>query len=54
MLGIAADGSPLNLGKLRNNIAYRGRLTVHTEGLDMAHNSWTESARPLAGVGAFD
>ncbi|MYM84965.1 pectate lyase [Duganella sp. FT50W] len=41
MLGIAPDGSPLNLGNLRNNIAYKGRLTIHTEGLEMAHNSWT-------------
>ncbi|RMT63865.1 Pectate lyase, partial [Pseudomonas coronafaciens pv. atropurpurea] len=28
-------------GNLVNNIAYKGRLTVNTEGLDMAHNSWT-------------
>lgn len=41
MLGVAPDGAPAKLGNLRNNIAYRGRLTSHTEGLDVAHNSWT-------------
>jgi hypothetical protein len=41
MLGIAPDGSPINFGNLRNNIAYGGKLTLHTEGLDMTHNSWT-------------
>ncbi|KPY83869.1 Pectate lyase [Pseudomonas syringae pv. tagetis] len=41
MAGIAPDGSPTPLGNLLNNIAYRGRLTINTEGLDMAHNSWT-------------
>ncbi|KPX44880.1 right-handed parallel beta-helix repeat-containing protein, partial [Pseudomonas ficuserectae] len=41
MAGIAPDGSLIPLGNLLNNIAYKGRLTVNTEGLDMAHNSWT-------------
>lgn len=41
MLGIAPDGSAVNFGNLRNNIAYLGKLTIHTEGLDMAGNSWT-------------
>ena len=41
MLGAAADGSPVPLGNLRDNIAYKGRLTAHTEGLEMVHNSWT-------------
>ncbi|MEX5538456.1 right-handed parallel beta-helix repeat-containing protein [Pseudomonas syringae] len=41
MAGIAPDGSLIPLGNLFNNIAYKGRLTVNTEGLDMAHNSWT-------------
>jgi hypothetical protein len=41
MLGIAADGGPLNLGNLRNNIAFGPKLTSNTEGLDMAGNSWT-------------
>ena len=41
MLGIAPDGGPLNLGKLRRNIAYGPRPTSNTEGLDLAGNSWT-------------
>ena len=41
MLGIAADGSPVNLGNLRANIAYGPKPTANTEGLDMAGNSWT-------------
>jgi hypothetical protein len=41
MLGIAADGAPLNLGNLRANIAYGAKPTSNTEGLDMAGNSWT-------------
>ncbi|KPY74525.1 Pectate lyase L [Pseudomonas savastanoi pv. savastanoi] len=40
MAGIAPDGSLIPLGHLLNNIAYKGRLTVNSEGLDMAHNSW--------------
>ncbi|TFW19523.1 right-handed parallel beta-helix repeat-containing protein [Duganella callida] len=46
MLGIAADGAAVNLDNLRDNIAYKGKLTVHTEGLEMAHNSWTLSSPP--------
>ena len=41
MLGAAPDGSPIALGNLRNNIAFGGRLTAHTDGLEMAGNSWT-------------
>lgn len=43
MLGIAANGTPLNLGRLRNNLAYGtggGRL-AHMDGSDQAFNSWT-------------
>ncbi|GAB3453560.1 right-handed parallel beta-helix repeat-containing protein [Massilia terrae] len=38
MLGIAPDGSPINIGKLRNNISYSGRLKV--DNTDSAYNSW--------------
>lgn len=41
MLGIAADGSPIALGNLRNDIAFGRRPTSNTDGLAMAHNSWT-------------
>lgn len=44
MLGVAPDGSAIALGNLQNNIAYKGRLIVHAEGLDMTHNSWTMQA----------
>lgn len=45
MLGISADGSPISLGNLRNNIAYGTVLTSHTDGLKMPHNSWTLPTR---------
>lgn len=41
MLSVAPDGSPIALGNLHNNIAYKGRLIINAEGLEMAHNSWT-------------
>lgn len=41
MLGIAPDGARVNLGNLRNNLAYGGKLSRNTEGLDLAYNSWT-------------
>lgn len=44
LLGVAPDGSPISVGNLRNNLAYKGRLVVHADGLDMAHNSWTMPA----------
>lgn len=37
----SADGQALALGHLRNNLGYKGRLVIHADGLDMAHNSWT-------------
>jgi hypothetical protein len=37
MLGIAADGSPVNLGRLRNNLALGA---VKVDGADSAANSW--------------
>lgn len=40
MLGIAQDGSAVNLGVLRNNIAYLGSLTSNMS-TDTAYNSWT-------------
>lgn len=46
MLGIAPDGSPLNLGRLRHNIAYRGTLLGNVAGVDMASNSWDLPAAP--------
>ena len=45
MLGIAPDGSAVNLGNLRNNLAYKGTATANTAGLDMAFNSWTASVQ---------
>ncbi len=44
MLGVAPDGSPVAMGHLRGNIAYGGRLTAHTDGLDVAGNSWAAGA----------
>jgi hypothetical protein len=40
MLGIAADGSPVNLGRLRNNLSYGGRDRLKIDGADSAANSW--------------
>ena len=45
MLGIAPDGSAVNLGNLRNNLAYKGTATANTAGLDMAFNSWTAAVQ---------
>ena len=45
MLGIAPDGSAVNLGNLRNNLAYKGTATSNTAGLDMAFNSWTAAVQ---------
>jgi hypothetical protein len=47
MLGIAADGSPVNLGRLRNNLALGA---VKVEGADSAANSWDLGLR----LGAAD
>jgi hypothetical protein len=40
MLGIASDNSAVNLGVLRNNIAYGSSLTSNMS-TDTAYNSWT-------------
>ena len=40
MLGIAADGAPVNLGVLRNNLAYLGTPVTNIEGADASGNSW--------------
>jgi hypothetical protein len=39
-LGIAPDGSPANLGKLRNNLAYSNAAKQKVAGADSANNSW--------------
>lgn len=41
MLGIAANGAPVPLGTLRNNIAYGGTLLSNAAGIDDAFNSWS-------------
>jgi hypothetical protein len=40
MLGIDATGSAINLGVLRNNLAYSGTLVTSVDGADAANNSW--------------
>ena len=40
MLGVDETGSAVNLGILRNNLAYTGTLVSNTDGADMAYNSW--------------
>jgi len=40
MLGIDASGAAINLGNLRNNIAYTGTLVSNVSGAKEAHNSW--------------
>lgn len=40
MLSINSGGGPIYLGILRNNIAYRGRLTADMTGVDSKNNSW--------------
>jgi hypothetical protein len=40
MLGVDEKGAPISLGKLRNNIAFGGKLTSNVDGVDAAHNSW--------------
>jgi hypothetical protein len=40
MLGIAPDGVPVNLGKLRNNLAYSSAAKQKVAGTDSANNSW--------------
>ncbi|MEO7495661.1 MAG: right-handed parallel beta-helix repeat-containing protein [Massilia sp.] len=40
MLGIDADGKPVNLGNLRNNVAWKGVTAVHIAGASEQNNSW--------------
>lgn len=40
MLGIAPDGSPVNLGRLRNNLSPKPKSAQKVEGTDSANNSW--------------
>jgi hypothetical protein len=43
MLGIAPDGSPVNLGRLRNNLSYGaadGKAALKIAGADSASNAW--------------
>ena len=41
MLGVDETGAAINLGILRNNLAYTGTLVSNIEGADVANNSWT-------------
>jgi hypothetical protein len=40
MLGVDAAGAAINLGILRNNLAYTGTLVSNVAGADVAYNSW--------------
>jgi len=40
MLGIDENGKPVNLGNLRNNIAFGGTLISNMDGTDNLFNSW--------------
>lgn len=51
MLGIAPDGSPVYLGKLRNNLAFGtapGKPVLKVAGADSADNSWDLGLSPSA------
>ncbi|KQQ36248.1 pectate lyase [Duganella sp. Leaf126] len=52
MLGVAPDGARINLGTLRNNVSYRGRLGRNLDGADMRNNSW--NLPDAAGDADFD
>lgn len=41
MLGIDQDNAPVNLGNLRNNLAYAGQSVTNVAGTNAAFNSWT-------------
>jgi hypothetical protein len=43
MLGVDSAGNAVNLGKLRNDIAYGGTLLSNTTGTDASYNSWNLS-----------
>lgn len=40
MLGVDPAGAAINLGILRNNLAYGGTLVTNVAGADVANNSW--------------
>jgi len=40
MLGIAPDGSPVNFGRLRNNLSPKPKSAQKVDGTDSANNSW--------------
>lgn len=40
MLGVDTSGAAINLGVLRNNLAYTGTVATNVAGADVAHNSW--------------
>lgn len=40
MLGIGPDGAPINVGNLRNNVAYMGTALKNGDGINSASNSW--------------
>lgn len=40
MLGVDATGASINLGILRNNLAWQGTLVANVDGADVANNSW--------------
>jgi hypothetical protein len=44
MRSIDTDGAPIYLGILRNNVAYRGKLTSDLTGVDTRYNSWDAAA----------
>jgi hypothetical protein len=48
MLGIDKNGGPVGLGRLRNNVAFGGKLTANMEGVDAANNSWNLAAAVTA------
>ncbi|WUR15530.1 right-handed parallel beta-helix repeat-containing protein [[Empedobacter] haloabium] len=48
LLGIAPDGSAVNLGVARNNVAYGGTAAANTAGADTSHNSWELRSAPVA------
>jgi hypothetical protein len=49
MLGIDQNGGPVSRGRLRNNLAYGGRLTANVDGADVAGNSWNLARAVSAG-----
>jgi hypothetical protein len=44
MLGVDQSGKPVSMGKLRNNIAFGGKLVANVDGADVTNNSWNMPA----------